>query len=935
MPLDSVASLVDTLRHSRLLQPAQVEELTHGLAARFPAPRDLARELLQRGWLTPYQVNQLFQGRGQDLVLGSYVLLERLGQGGMGQVFKASNWKLDRTVALKLIRKERLANPDAVRRFQREIRAAAQLAHPNIVHAHDADEVRGTHIFVMEYVEGIDLGKLVRKRGPLPVAQACDYIRQAALGLQHAHECGLVHRDIKPGNLLLSRGAVVKILDMGLALLHQGDSDDSSTSMTATGCVIGTADYIAPEQARDSHTADIRADLYSLGCSLYHLLTGRVPFPRGTVTEKLLQHNMDEPQPVEQLRPEVPLPVAAVVRKLMAKRPEDRYQTPGEAAVALAAVVQTLQEPSPSPARSQPDQAETETLDAVLAFMATSDTTEAADSPAALRRQAERRWWFRFNVAGGILLLSLAALFAALLWWQHRPAVPPADQSDDVTQPRDVTPPPTADKPRPVDAAWIKHVATLGAGEQVKTVVKKLRELNPGFDGQVHYQIKNGAVWELSLCTDHVENIDPVRALPRLRRLECKGTFPGYVTRKGKLASLEGLKGLGLRRLVCGDNPKITDLTPLKGMPLDDLICGGTGVTDLSVLKDLSVAFLDISATGITDLSSLKGTSVKSLVCAWMAMRDLSPLKDVPLIYLDVRGTFVHDLSPLQGLPLVHVRCDLLPDRDTQVLRSIRTLQKINDEPVAEVWKRVDAEHEAFDKWLASVRKLPAAKQVEAVAARLKDRNPGFGGSVTPAIENGKVTGLQFLSDRVTDISPLRALGDLQRLDCHGTFYRKGLLVNLWPIQHLRLKQFSCNDTLVNDLTPLKDMPLSDLSCGSTSVIDLAPLKRLPLTSLNCGGLAIDDLSVLKGKQLRELTCGWTHVGDISVLRGMPLTSLNCQRLILRDLSPLRGMPLKQFVYDIRRGRDVDVLRSIKSLETINNKPAKDVLEEAPSKDEG
>ena len=189
--------------------------------ASFPAPRALAGELIRRGWLTPYQVNQLLQGRGRDLLLGSYVLLERLGEGGMGQVFKARNWKLGRVVALKLIRKERLDNPDAVRRFQREIRAAAQLDHPNIVRAFDADEVDGTHLLVMEYVEGTDLAKLVKKDGPLPVDKACDYCRQAALGLQHAYERGLVHRDIKPHNLLLTPGGVVKILDMGLARLDR------------------------------------------------------------------------------------------------------------------------------------------------------------------------------------------------------------------------------------------------------------------------------------------------------------------------------------------------------------------------------------------------------------------------------------------------------------------------------------------------------------------------------------------------------------------------------------------------------------------------------------------------------------------------------------------------------------------------------------------
>src|SRR5262249_11584161 len=292
------------------------------------------------------QVTQLSQGRGPALLLGSYVLLERLGEGGMGAVFKARNWKLGRVVALKLIRKEHLKDAEVVARFRREIRAAARLCHPNIVQAHDADEVSGSHFLIMEYVEGIDLGRLVEQRGPLPVADACACVCQAALGLQHAFEQGLVHRDIKPSNLLLAGSAgrtnlapgdsgVVKILDLGLALL-QPTAEDLTSTLTSENVVMGTPDFMAPEQTLDSHAVDIRADLYSLGCTLYFLLTGQVPFPGGTVGQKIARHLAQEPVPVEQMRPDVPPAVAAVVRKLLAKQPEDRYQTPA----GLAAVLQ-------------------------------------------------------------------------------------------------------------------------------------------------------------------------------------------------------------------------------------------------------------------------------------------------------------------------------------------------------------------------------------------------------------------------------------------------------------------------------------------------------------------------------------------------------------------------------------------------------------------
>jgi serine/threonine-protein kinase len=345
MPIASVASLIEALRQRQLLGPAQLEEVANHLQLLFPEPRALARELVQRGWLTPYQVNQLFLGRDQGLVLGNYVLLERLGEGGMGAVFKARHVKLGRVVALKLIRKERLDNPDFVRRFHREVQAAAQLTHPNIVLAYDADQAGDAHFLAMELVEGTDLGKVVKQHGPLPVAAACDYVRQAALGLQHAFEKGLVHRDIKPANLLLTVNGVVKVLDLGLARLASVESFlEPSTTLTQEGAVMGTPDFIAPEQARDSHSADIRADIYSLGCTLYFLLTGKVPFPGGSLTEKLLKHQLDAPRPLRGLRAEVPPAVAAVVDKLMAKRPEDRYQSPAEVAAALVAARTTEHE---------------------------------------------------------------------------------------------------------------------------------------------------------------------------------------------------------------------------------------------------------------------------------------------------------------------------------------------------------------------------------------------------------------------------------------------------------------------------------------------------------------------------------------------------------------------------------------------------------------
>jgi serine/threonine protein kinase len=323
-----------------LIDPARLDEVAE-LEQHVSDPDALARQLAARGLLTSYQAEQLIQGRGRLLVLGDYVLLEPLGEGGMGQVFKARHRRLGHVVALKTIRADRLNHPQALRRFRREMEAAGQLEHPNIVRALDAGEDDGTLYFAMEYLAGIDLGRLVLHRGPLPVGPACEYIRQAALGLQHAHERGLVHRDIKPSNLFLAWAdggpGTIKLLDLGLARFTEPSPDESGSRLTRDGVVMGTPDYISPEQITRPRDADIRSDIYSLGCTFYHLLAGKPPF-HGTDNwaQKLVWQQCEELPPIEEVRPDLPPEVGAVLRKMVAKRPEDRYQTPAEVAEDLA-----------------------------------------------------------------------------------------------------------------------------------------------------------------------------------------------------------------------------------------------------------------------------------------------------------------------------------------------------------------------------------------------------------------------------------------------------------------------------------------------------------------------------------------------------------------------------------------------------------------------
>lgn len=270
--------------------------------------------------------------------LGPYLIMQKLGEGGMGAVYKAQHSKLDKTVAIKVLSAAVTHQPGAVARFEREMKAVGKLNHPNIVQAHDAGEVNGTHYLAMEYVDGTDLAKLVKDRGPMSVVNACKAVRQAALALASAHQAGLVHRDIKPSNLLVAKNGQIKLLDLGLARLA-GEAATNTTDLTTAGQTFGTPDYMAPEQWEDAHSADARTDLYALGCTLFFLLTGRTPFGNDThrtAANKMKGHLFDLVPDLHAAREDAPAEVVAIYHKLMAKKPADRFQTAAELAEALA-----------------------------------------------------------------------------------------------------------------------------------------------------------------------------------------------------------------------------------------------------------------------------------------------------------------------------------------------------------------------------------------------------------------------------------------------------------------------------------------------------------------------------------------------------------------------------------------------------------------------
>lgn len=341
MPVSTADDFFALLEQSELLSSSQFDSIRTIVPVHLMHdPTKVAAELTRKRWLTSWQAQQLLAGRSR-FIFGKYKLLEQIGIGGMGVVYKAEMTAMERIVALKMMAKELLSNQEAIARFQREVRAAAKLNHPNVCCAYDAICEGQTYFLVLEYVDGGNLNQWIKRFNPLPVDWCCEVIRQAALGLQHANEHGVVHRDIKPGNILVIGDnpysmPQVKLLDMGLARLVTFPDDNQPRYLTRHGQVLGTPDYIAPEQARDTRDADIRCDIFSLGCTFFKLLAAGLPYGGNTPMEKIMARTQAAAPKITSKRSDVPPGVEAVLAKMLERDPEQRYQQPWELVQALA-----------------------------------------------------------------------------------------------------------------------------------------------------------------------------------------------------------------------------------------------------------------------------------------------------------------------------------------------------------------------------------------------------------------------------------------------------------------------------------------------------------------------------------------------------------------------------------------------------------------------
>ena len=485
MPL-TLEQAVKQLTDSGIIAAGKLENFVPPKAA--PKTGDeLVQALVKSKYLTPFQGQNVAAGKVRALILGNYTILDRVGAGGMGQVFRAQHRRLERLVAIKMLPAAMMKDVEAVARFQREAKAAAKLRHPNIVATDDADEANGVHFLVMEHIEGQDLSALVKKNGPLPVGKAVNCVLQAAKGLEFAHSKGVIHRDIKPANLLLGSDGVVKILDMGLARIETpGGNAATEAEITGTGAVMGTVDFMSPEQALNTKLADARADIYSLGITLYYLIAGRAAYGGDSLMEKLVAHR-EQPLPsLQDVQANAPKQLDDIFKKMIAKRVEDRYQTMSEVVEALGAL-----EFGDSGTSNQNEAATALTFAPAERKRLAAKGTKTSLGSLTEAVASEKTKHLFAKVIGGTFATIIAPILVTVLikYLQIDDSSPPAApvaavspvavvKSDGPAAPKPLVAPFGGKAAQAAQAAWAKHLGT--TVEQTNSVGMKLVLIPPG-----------------------------------------------------------------------------------------------------------------------------------------------------------------------------------------------------------------------------------------------------------------------------------------------------------------------------------------------------------------------------------------------------------------------------------------------------------------------
>jgi serine/threonine protein kinase/Leucine-rich repeat (LRR) protein len=880
--------------------------------------------------------------------LGPYRVLKKLGAGGMGMVLLAEDALLKRKVALKVMLPAVAVNPQARERFLREARAAAAIEHAHIITIHQVGEDNGVPFLAMPLLKGESLDDRLRREKKLPINEAVRITCEMADGLAAAHAQGLIHRDIKPGNVWLEdvpvrspaagapaapaarRPFKVKVLDFGLAR-----SLNDEVHLTHSGAIVGTPAFMAPEQARGL-TVDARADLFSLGCVLYVMLTGKRPFTGDSTMALLSSLALDTPKSPREFNPAVPAVLSDFTMRLLAKKPEERPASADAALDELRGLVRAAAAAKKA-APPSPHSAATKTLIQPAASRPDARPAKAAVRPPRRRVALLVGLALLFVIGGGFAAYQLLfktndgtlivkvdddadvrfrngelhimdadhKVMYTLKPSERNKTLPPGKylievagvgglkmETDKFEIIRDgktmvhVTVAPTekddttvATKPT-VDDAWIKQVRTLPADKQVEAVAAKLKEFNPGFDGKMMPWIEDGDV--VGASADKAADISPVRALVSLRKFSCTGTSN---QQRAPLHDLSPLKDLKLTELYSGNN-QVSDLSALKGMKLRILYCGCTKVSDLSPLKDMKLTDLDCQGLKVSDLSPLTGMPLRYLNCNYTLVYDLSPLKDMKLTVLKCDHTPVTDLSPLKGMPLKELSCDFEPVRDSDILRSIKTLETINGKPAADFWKDVDAAPKAAAKKDADRR---AAEWVLSIGGAV-NVNGKYHEDIKVAADLPR-TPIRLEAIRLKDNKQVNDAGLASFKDCE----------NLTAVDLGGTQAGDAGLACFKACKNLTHLFLQGTRVTNAGLADLKDWKKLGFLSLDWTSVGNPVLVYLKDcKNLEQIFLGDTHVNDagLALLNCEPLTALGLNGTQVNDegLAYLKNCKIMYFL---------------------------------------
>jgi eukaryotic-like serine/threonine-protein kinase len=917
---------------SKLVSPEQVEEARRSQAAAVSIGIEisLAEALVRMQALTPSQRSVIEQRianpqpSGGIHQLGHYRLLRRIGAGAMGVVYLAEDTMAQRQVALKVLARELASNPTFLERFHREAVASGKLNHANLITAYNFDEDRGWRYYVMEYCPGESAEQMLEHRGPLPWPQALRIARDVAQGLHYAHQQGIIHRDVKPGNIMVTPEGVSRLLDMGLSK-QQLERDEKS------GRTVGTPHYISPEQARGVQALDGRADIYSLGATLFHLLTGRPPYAGNDSIEVMRQHVSAPIPDAAAVRADVPERVSRIVQRMMAKEPAQRYTDCAELIADLDLAL-VAEEPTsaiamkPSPARpakalspvhrqgAHPPsiwggaQEAAERGGMPASVWGATDQNAPAVRPAPGRaahaapeplrslrprhgseadllvphpRMKQNVWLWPAIGAGGVLLL-----LAILLLMLNTGGTSSSKQTNANPTPPVKAPNQKPTLPAPLESTGTGKTATatnlppqLPPPPQIPAVPPL--PPTPGVDNEERWK---GAVNLLSLLD---LTTDPVQGTWRYvgNALTNDATPRARISLPLQPAQEYDFRIVFTRKK--GD--EVTQILSWKGTGVA-WVMGAVGNTASGFLRantELSPPFKAQDMKGLTN-EKRHSTIIEVRKDRVRGYLDGQLLSEWTGESKDLTWHPGWDLPGEAKLGLGSHNADL-------VIHSIQVLDISGSAKVTRKPSPLNGPGEITDEWKRELAKLEPEEQLKHVNVKLQQLNPGFTGKVTMWVdEEKKLRYIGLVHALLKDLTPLHGLPHLSGIGLGGTEDYPSPLADLSLLAGLRLGYVDCSYSKVTSLAPLAGLKLSQVICHHTDIADLSPLAKMPLYKMNCSATKVQDLTPLAGTSLTELDCSGTGVSDLGPLAGQPLKELDISGTGVSNLAPLKGMALKK-----------------------------------------